>query len=282
MPIKVYKPISNARRKMSVVDSSDITKTKPEKNLITIKKKSGGRNVHGRITVRHRGGGAKQFIREIDFKRNKFDVVAKVAAIEYDPNRTARIALLHYADGVKKYIIAPSGLKVGNEIISSENKVKIQTGNCTKLENIPVSSLVHNVELVPGRGAAMVRSAGSWAKLMAVEGKYAQLKLPSSEIRLVPRECLATLGQVGNAEKMHVKIGKAGRKRHMGIKPTVRGKAMNPVDHPHGGGEGGAPIGMKHPKTPWGKPALGVKTRRKNRQSDKLIITRRKKKRRKK
>lgn len=282
MAIKVYKPISNARRKMSMVDSSDLTKKRPEKKLRVIRKKTGGRNSQGKITVRHHGGGNKQFYRVIDFKRNKFDVPAKVVAFEYDPIRTARIALLAYADGEKKYIIAPAKLQLNDEVISSKEFVKVNVGNATLLENIPIGSFVHNIELTPGRGAEMARSAGSWAKLMAVEGKYAQLRLPSSEVRLVPKECMATIGQVGNAEHMHVKIGKAGRKRHMGIRPSVRGKAMNPVDHPHGGGEGGSPIGLKHPKTPWGKPALGYITRKKNKPSDKLIVKRRRKKKRKK
>lgn len=277
MAIKVYKPITNARRQMSVLDSSDITKHSPEKSLIVIRKKTGGRNAEGKITVRHIGGGAKQFYRIIDFKRDKFDVPARVSAIEYDPNRSARIALLVYRDGEKRYIIAPAQLRVDDKVVSSQGNVEMIIGNCTKLENIPIGSLVHNVELVPGRGATMVRSAGSWCKLMAVEGKYAQLRLPSSEIRLVPKECLATIGQVSNAEHMHINVGKAGRKRHMGIKPTVRGKAMNPVDHPHGGGEGNCPIGLKHPKTPWGKPALGKLTRKRKKQSSRMIVSRRKK-----
>jgi large subunit ribosomal protein L2 len=281
MAIKVYKPISNARRKMSVIDTSDLTKKRPERKLIKIKKKSGGRNAHGKITVRHRGGGAKQFYRMIDFKRDKFDVPSKVVALEYDPNRSAKIALLTYQDGEKRYIISPAGLKVGDKLISSQGTVDIKPGNATRLEFIPPSSIICHIELVPGRGAGMARSAGAWAKLMAVEGKYAQLKLPSSEIRLVPKECMAMIGQISNQEHMHVKIGKAGRKRHMGIRPTVRGKAMNPVDHPHGGGEGSNPIGLKHPKTPWGKPALGFITRKKNKPSDKLIIKKRKKKKRK-
>ncbi|MBT4722964.1 50S ribosomal protein L2 [Candidatus Falkowbacteria bacterium] len=281
MPIKVYKPISNARRKMSVCDFSDLTKKAPEKKLLQIIKKSGGRNNQGKITVRHIGGGNKQFYRKIDFKRDKFDIPAKIASLEYDPSRAARIALLHYNDGEKRYIIAPVKVKVGDHVISSEKKVEVKNGNVTRLENIPIGTLVSHIELVPGKGAEIVRSAGAWSKLMAVEGKYAQLRLPSTEIRLVPKESLAMIGQVSNPENMHIKIGKAGRKRHMGIKPTVRGKAMNPCDHPHGGGEGGCPIGMKHPKTPWGKPALGVKTRRGNKFSDKLIVSRRKKKRRK-
>lgn len=282
MAIKVYKPTSNARRKMSVADFSNLTKKKPEKKLLSIKKKTGGRNAHGKITVRHIGGGNKQFYRMVDFKRDKFDIPAIVSALEYDPNRKARIALLTYKDGEKRYIIAPANVNIGETLISSKKNVEVKEGNCTRLENIPIGSFVHAIELVPGKGAEMVRSAGNWAKLMAVEGKYAQLRMPSSEIRLVPKECLATIGQVGNPEHMHIKIGKAGRKRHMGIKPTVRGKVMNPCDHPHGGGEGSNPIGLKHPKTPWGKPALGVKTRSKKKASNKFIVTRRKKKRRKK
>jgi len=275
MGIKVYKPISNARRKMSVDTYSDITKKQPEKSLIVIKKKSGGRNASGRITVRHIGGGNKQFVRVIDFKRDKFDIPGKVVTIEYDPNRNCRIALVNYADGEKRYIIVPTDLKVDDQIISSKKPVEIKSGNTTTIENIPIGMMIYNIELFPGQGGKIVRSAGAQAKLMAVEGKYAQVKLPSSEIRLIPRECLATMGQVGNAEVRHVKIGKAGRKRHMGIKPTVRGKAMNPVDHPHGGGEGRNPIGLKRPKTPWGKVALGGKTR-KNKKTDKFIIQRRK------
>ncbi|MEK7159098.1 MAG: 50S ribosomal protein L2 [Patescibacteria group bacterium] len=276
MAIKVYKPNTSARRGMSIIDRSHLTKKRPEKNLVTILKKSGGRNVHGRITVRHIGGGEKQFYRLVDFKRDRFDIPAKVVAIEYDPNRTANIALLFYRDGVKSYIVAPDGLQEKDTVISSKGKVDIKTGNCTALENVPVGTLIHNIERVPGRGAEMARSAGSWCKLMAIEGPYAQLRLPSSEIRLVPKECLATFGQVSNPEHMHVSIGKAGRKRHMGVKPTVRGKVMNPVDHPHGGGEGRNPIGLKHPKTPWGKPALGVPTRKHHKSSDKFILTRRK------
>ncbi|MBU1131648.1 50S ribosomal protein L2 [Patescibacteria group bacterium] len=282
MGIKVYKPISNARRQMSIIDNSDLTKKKPEKSLLLAKKKSGGRNSTGRITVRHIGGGSKQFYRIIDFKRDKFDIPAKVTSIEYDPNRSARIALLTYRDGEKRYIIAPVDLKVNDVIISSKEKVDIQSGNATALENIPIGSLICNIELFPGKGGEMARSAGAWAKLMSITEKHAQLKLPSSEIRLVPKECMATIGQISNPEHMHVKLGKAGRKRHMGIKPTVRGKVMNPVDHPHGGGEARNPIGLKYPKTPWGKHALGVLTRKKNRPSDRLIIKRRKNKRKKK
>jgi large subunit ribosomal protein L2 len=276
MGIKVYKPISNARRGMSIVDYSNLTDKEPEKHLIRIIKKTGGRNAQGKITIRHHGGGSKQFYRIIDFKRDKFDVSGKVIALEYDPNRSSRIALIQYADGEKRYILQPEGLNIGDVVISSrQTAVGIKPGNCTALENIPIGSLIHNIEIVPGRKAGMVRTAGAWAKLMAIQGKFAQIRLPSSEIRLVPKECLATIGQMSNAEHMHVKIGKAGRKRHMGIRPTVRGKAMNPVDHPHGGGEGRNPIGLKYPKTMWGKHALGVRTR-KPKESDKLIISRRK------
>jgi len=276
MGIKVYKPISNARRGMSIVDYSNLTKKEPEKSLIRIIKKTGGRNAQGKITIRHHGGGNKQFYRIIDFKRDKFDIPGTVVALEYDPNRSSRIALIKFNDGEKRYILQPEGLNIGDVVISSRNNgVSIKPGNCMALENIPIGSLIHNIEIVPGRKAGMVRTAGARAKLMAVEGKFAQIRLPSSEIRLIPKECLATIGQVSNAEHMHVKIGKAGRTRHMGIRPTVRGKVMNPVDHPHGGGEGSNPIGLKYPKTPWGKHALGVKTRR-PKESDKLIISRRK------
>ncbi len=276
MGIKVYKPISNARRQMSVDTFSDITKKKPEKSLIVIKKKTGGRNASGKVTVRHIGGGNKQYVRVIDFKRDKFDIPGKVVSIEYDPNRNCRIALVNYPDGEKRYILVPADLKIGDQIISSRKPVEIKSGNTTAIENIPVGMMIYNIELSVGQGGKIVRSAGAQAKLMAIEGRYAQVKLPSSEIRLIPRECLATMGQVGNAEIRHIKVGKAGRKRHMGIKPTVRGKAMNPVDHPHGGGEGRNPIGLKRPKTPWGKIALGGKTR-KNKKTDKFIIQRRKK-----
>jgi large subunit ribosomal protein L2 len=279
MGIKVYRPTTNARRQMSIVDNSGLTKKKPEKRLLVIKKKTGGRNSQGKITTRHIGGGAKQFYRKIDFKRDKFDIPAKFVTIAYDPNRTGRIALLNYADGEKRYIVAPSGLKINDTVISSNGEVRVQVGNATMLENIPVGSLIYNVELFPGKGAKIARTAGSWVKLMAVEGKYATLRMPSSEVRLVSRKCMATIGQVGNSEHMHVKIGKAGRKRHMGIKPTVRGKVMNPVDHPHGGGEARNPIGLKYPKTPWGKHALGVKTRQKSKMSNKFIVQSRNKKR---
>ncbi len=281
MPIKKYKPTTPGRRKASVSTFEEITKNKPEKSLIIAKKRKGGRNSTGKITVRHRGGGAKRHYRLVDFKRAKFDIPAKVEAIEYDPNRSARIALLVYRDGERRYILAPVDLEVGHEVVSSKSKVEIKTGNRTNLENIPLSSMVYNIELKVGKGGQIARSAGILVQLMAVEGKYAQLKMPSNEIRLIPKECMATMGQVGNPEHAHIRLGKAGRTRHRGIRPSVRGKAMNPVDHPHGGGEGSNPIGLKHPKTPWGKPALGVKTRRKGKESDKLIIKRRKKKKRK-
>ncbi|MFZ5365063.1 MAG: 50S ribosomal protein L2 [Patescibacteria group bacterium] len=280
MGIRRVKPTTPGRRQFSIDDFSDITKAHPEKTLIAIKKSKAGRGMYGNITVRHQGGGAKNYYRLIDFKRDKFDIPGKVVAIEYDPNRNARIALVHYPDGDKRYVIAPKEMKVSDQIISSKSMVEVRSGNATLLKNIPIGMPVFNIELTPGRGGAMVRSAGQSAKLMAVEGEYAHLRLPSGEVRLVPDICMATIGEVSNADFMHKKIGKAGRVRHMGIKPTVRGKVMNPVDHPHGGGEGSNPIGLKHPKTPWGKPALGVKTRKLKKYSDKLIITRRKKKRR--
>ncbi|MFH0853932.1 MAG: 50S ribosomal protein L2 [bacterium] len=280
MGIKIYKPITPGRRISSVDDFKDITASKPEKSLIVMKKKKGGRNSQGRITVRHKGGGAKQYYRVIDFKRDKFDVPAKVISIEYDPNRSARIALLSYIDGEKRYIIAPAGLKVGYAIISSrKNEIEINIGNAMPLEKIPTATFIYNIELFPGKGGELARSAGVNVQLMGIEGEFAQLKLPSGEIRLVPKQCMATIGQVSNPDYRLIRWGKAGRKRHLGIKPTVRGKAMNPVDHPHGGGEGRNPIGLKHPKTPWGKVALGVKTRNKKKASSKLIIQRRKKRR---
>ena len=281
MGIKVYKPTTPARRKTSVDTFSDVTKKRPEKKLIKIKKKTGGRNAQGRITVRHRGGGAKQFYRLIDYKRNRFDVPAVVEAIEYDPNRRARIALLKYEGGSKSYIIAPVDLKIGDKIVSSKKRVEIRSGNRMPLKHIPLGSMIYNIEITPGKGAQLVRTAGSSAKLMAVEGDYANIRMPSAEVRLIPSNALATLGRVSNPDARHIRIGKAGRKRHMGIRPTVRGKAMNPVDHPHGGGEGGSPIGLKAPKTPWGKKALGVITRKKKKYSNKFIIRSRKKKRRK-
>ncbi|MFH1522309.1 MAG: 50S ribosomal protein L2 [Patescibacteria group bacterium] len=280
MGIKKVKPITPGRRQASFDDFSDITKKKRHKALVKIKKKRGGRNRRGKITIRHRGGGAKRFIRVVDYKRDKFDIPATVASIEYDPNRGARISLLNYKDGEKKYIIAPAGLIVGEEITSSKKKIEIKKGNAMPLKYIPAGVAIYNIELEPGRGAKIARGAGNSVYVMAVEGKYAQLKIPSGEIRLVKKECMCTIGQVSNPDKRHIKLGNAGRKRHLGIRPTVRGKAMNPVDHPHGGGEGNQSIGMKHPKTPWGKPALGVKTRKKGKRSDKLIMKRRGKKRR--
>jgi large subunit ribosomal protein L2 len=253
----------------------EITKSTPEKGLTIRLKKTSGRNMYGRITVRHRGGGENRRIRLVDFKRDKLNVPAKVAAIEYDPNRTARLALLHYADGEKRYIVAPLGLKVGDTIVAGEN-ADIRPGNAMPIANIPVGTLIHNIELQEGRGGQLARSAGTAAQLLAKEGQYAQVRLPSGEIRLVRRTCFATIGQVGNLDHSNVKLGKAGRKRHMGIRPAVRGSAMNPNDHPHGGGEGRQPIGMPGPKSPWGKPTLGYRTRR-NKRTDKYIVRRRKK-----
>jgi len=262
---------------MTSLDFSEITKKKPEKSLVVHLKKHSGRNNQGKITVRHRGGGHKIKYRIIDFKRMKDDIPATVKAIEYDPNRTANIALLAYADGEKRYIIAPTGLKVGDKLMNGPN-AEIRLGNCLPMTNIPLGSEIHNIEMKPGKGAQMVRSAGNSAQLMAREGKMATVRLPSGETRMVPVNCRATLGAVGNSDHELVKIGKAGRKRHMGIRPTVRGSVMNPVDHPHGGGEGRAPIGRPAPSTPWGKPALGYKTRKKNKHSDKYIVSKRKKK----
>jgi large subunit ribosomal protein L2 len=275
MPIKIYKPTSAGRRISSVDAFDDITKNEPEKSLIAVKKKKSGR-AGGKITTRHRGGGAKKYLRLVDFKRDKFDAPCKVVAIEYDPNRTARIALLQYADGEKRYIIAPFGLKVGDEIVSSKTQVEIKAGNRMPLEAIPVGTIVHNIELQPGMGGILVRGAGLGAQLLAVEGAYAQLKLPSKEVRLVKKECAATIGEIGAKDRRLIRWGKAGRMRHRGWRPTVRGKAMNPVDHPHGGGEGLSPIGLKYPKTKWGKHALGVKTRKPNKWSDKFIVEHRK------
>ncbi len=278
MGIKKYKPTTPARRGMLGYTFEEITKTKPERSLIEPLKKWSGRNVYGRVTVRHRGGGNKRYYRIIDFKRDKRGIPAKVAAIEYDPNRTARIALLHYADGEKRYIIAPLGLKVGDTVMAGP-EAEIRPGNAMPIANIPTGTMIHNIELYPGRGGQLVRSAGSSAQLLAKEGDYAHIRLPSGEVRLVRSECYATIGQVGNVEHSNIKIGKAGRKRHMGIRPTVRGSAMSPRDHPHGGGEGRQPIGLPGPKSPWGKPTLGAKTRR-NKKTDKYIVRRRSKKRR--
>ncbi len=276
MSIKKLKPTSPARRQMTVSTFEEITRVEPEKSLLEPIKKSGGRNSYGRITVRHRGGGARRHYRIIDFKRNKDGIPAKVATIEYDPNRSANIALLHYVDGEKRYIIAPQGLKVGDMLESGPN-ADIKIGNALPLQNMPVGTIIHNIEMKPGKGGQLVRSAGNSAQLMAKEGKHALVRLPSSEVRYLPVNCKATIGQVGNQEHENITIGKAGRKRNMGIRPTVRGSAMNPNDHPHGGGEGRSPIGRPAPVTPWGKPALGYKTRDKKKASDKMIVSRRKK-----
>ena len=270
--IKRYKPTSPARRFMTTSAFSEITTTTPERSLLESKNKTGGRNANGRITVRHIGGGNRNKYRIIDFKRNKDDVPAKVASIEYDPNRSANIALLHYADGEKRYILAPVGLNKGDIVVSGEN-ADIKTGNSLPLEKIPVGTMIHNIEMHPGKGGQIARAAGNAAQLMAKEGKYAILRMPSGEMRYIPIKCKATIGQVGNLDHEIVSIGKAGRKRHMGVKPTVRGVVMNPCDHPHGGGEGKSPIGMPSPVTPWGVPTLGYKTRKKNK-SNKFIIKR--------
>ena len=273
MAIRNYKPTTPGLRKMSTLVNEDITKTTPEKSLIVTLNKKSGRNNTGKITVRHQGGGVKRKYRIIDFKRNKFDIPGKVSSIEYDPNRTANIALITYKDGEKRYIIAPKGIKVGDVIVSGEN-ADIKVGNALPLMNIPVGTVVHNVELRPGKGGELARSAGGSAQILGREGKYVMLRLSSGEQRLVLGTCMATIGEVGNEDASLVKLGKAGRKRHMGIRPTVRGSVMNPNDHPHGGGEGRAPVGRKAPVTPWGKPALGYKTRKKK-ASDKFIVRRR-------
>ncbi|WBW49642.1 50S ribosomal protein L2 [Peptoniphilus equinus] len=274
MAIKGYKPTSPARRQMTVATFEEVTKTTPEKSLTVSLKSSGGRNAHGRITSRHRGGGVKRKYRIIDFKRNKDNIPARVAAIEYDPNRTAYIALLNYADGEKRYILAPEGLKVG-DTVESGSEADIKVGNALELKDIPVGTTVHNVELTPGKGGQMVRSAGAEAQLMAKEGRFAQLRLPSGEFRKVFLNCKATIGTVGNSTHELITLGKAGKSRYLGRRPHVRGSAMNPVDHPHGGGEGRAPIGRPSPMTPWGKKALGLKTRKKNKKSDMYIVRRR-------
>ncbi len=273
MAVKVYKPITPSLRNMTGYTFEEITKSKPERSLIVFRQSHGGRNSYGRVTVRHQGGGTKQYIRLVDYKRNKLSIPGKVAAIEYDPNRTARLALIVYADGEKRYIVAPLGLKVGDSILSGP-QAEIRTGNSLPIANIPVGTLVHNVELKPGKGGQLVRSAGSAAQLLAKEGDYAQIRLPSGEVRLVAQVCYATIGQVGNVDHSNIKLGKAGRKRHLGIRPTVRGTAMSPRDHPHGGGEGRQPAGMPSPKSPWGRPTRGYKTRR-NKVSDKFIVRRR-------
>lgn len=274
MGIKKFKPTSPGVRQMTVSTFEEITKKEPEKSLLAPLKKHSGRNAQGKITIRHRGGGSRRKYRIIDFKRNKDDIPAKVSAIEYDPNRSANIALLTYADGEKRYIIAPNKLKVGDTVVSGE-RVDIKVGNALPLKNIPMGSVIHNIELKPGKGGQLVRSAGNSAQLMAKEGNYAQVRLPSGEVRMVRIECRATLGQVGNIDHENISIGKAGRTRYMGIRPTVRGSVMNPNDHPHGGGEGRTPVGRPSPVTPWGKPTLGYKTRKKNKASDKFIIKRR-------
>ena len=273
MAIKVYKPTTNGRRNMSTTDYSKLSKVAPERSLLEPLKKTAGRNSYGRITVRHHGGGNRQKYRIIDFKRSKFDMPAEVKTLEYDPNRSAFIALIQYEDGTKNYILAPAGLAVGDTIIAGPT-ADIKVGNALPLSNIPTGTFVHNVELYPGRGGQLARAAGNAAQLMAKEGKYALLRLPSGELRNVPAECMATIGVVSNEDHINVKIGKAGRTRHMGIRPTVRGSVMNPCDHPHGGGEGKSPIGRPGPVTPWGKPALGYKTRAKHKRSDKLIVKR--------
>jgi len=278
MPVKKFKPTSPGRRGMSGHTFEEITRSKPEPALIVIKKQRGGRNNQGRITVRHQGGGHRRQIRVLDFKRSKREVPAKVTTVEYDPNRSARIALLHYADGEKRYILAPLGLTVGDTVIAGPS-AEIRPGNCLPLANIPLGTLIHNVELREGRGGQLVRAAGASAQLLGKEGAYAALRLPSGEVRRVRQTCYATVGEVGNPDHSNVKLGKAGRKRHKGIRPTVRGSAMSPRDHPHGGGEGRQPIGLPGPKSPWGKPTLGKKTRR-NKQTEKFIIRHRSKRRR--
>ena len=275
MATKSYKAYTPSRRNMTTLDYSEITKKTPEKSLLTVKKEKAGRNSYGRITVRHQGGGNRQKYRIMDFKRKKDGIEAEVLGIEYDPNRSANIALIKYTDGEKAYILAPEGLKDGDKVVSGK-AVDIKPGNCMEINSIPVGTLIHNIELNPGQGGKLVKAAGQSAQLMAKEGKYAHVRLPSGEMRLVLANCRATVGVVGNSEYANVKLGKAGRKRHMGWRPEVRGSAMNPVDHPHGGGEGRAPIGHAGPLTPWGKPALGYKTRNKKKQSNKFIVKRRK------
>ncbi len=274
MAIKIYKPTSAGRRNMSGYTFDEITKAKPTvKSLLVAKKSKAGRNFRGKVTVRHRGGGEKRKLRIIDFKRDKYDIPGKVASIEYDPNRSARIALIHYVDGEKRYIIAPVGLNVGDTVMSGP-KAEIKPGNCLPMKLMPTGIEIHNIEVQKGRGGQLVRSAGGSAQLMVKEGEYVLIRLPSGEIRRILSECIATIGQIGNIEHQNISLGKAGRKRHMGWRPTVRGSAMTPRDHPHGGGEGRSPVGMPGPKTPWGKPALGYKTR-KPKASDKMIIKRR-------
>lgn len=275
MAVKKYKPITPGMRDMTGYTFEEITKDKPERSLLATKKNHGGRNAQGRVTVRHRGGGHRRAVRMVDFKRDKLGIPARVAAIEYDPNRTARLALLFYVDGEKRYIIAPLDLKVGDNLMSGPN-AEIRTGNALPISNIPVGTLIHNIEVKEGKGAQLVRSAGGAAQLLAKEGDFAQIRMPSGEVRLIHQVCYATIGQVGNLDHGNIKLGKAGRKRHRGIRPTVRGSAMSPRDHPHGGGEGRQPIGLAGPKSPWGKPTLGYKTRR-NKKSDQYIVRRRNK-----
>lgn len=277
MPVKKFKPTTPSRRWMATSDFATVIKKEPEKSLLLPLKKTGGRNFHGRITVRHRGGGHKRMYRVIDFKRDKLDVPAKVIAIEYDPNRSARIALVEYPDKDRRYILAPLELNIGNEIIASDKEdIEVRAGNCTALKNIPSGTFIHNIELIKGKGAQLVRSAGTSARITSKEERFCHVKLPSGEIRLIPTDCHATIGQVGNIEHDSESSGKAGRSRWLGIRPTVRGVAMNPVDHPHGGGEGKSGQGNPHPATPWGKPTKGFKTRKKGKYSDKFIIKRRK------
>jgi large subunit ribosomal protein L2 len=276
MAVKKYKPITPGTRGMTGYSFEEITKSTPERSLIIPKRNSGGRNVQGRVTVRHRGGGARRFIRIVDFVRNKHGIPAKVAAIEYDPNRTARLALLFYVDGEKRYIVSPLGLRVGDMVQSGPN-AEIRSGNALPISNIPVGTMIHNIEIKEGKGGQLVRSAGGSAQLLAKEGDFAQIRMPSGEVRLIHQVCYATIGQVGNLEHGNIKLGKAGRKRHLGIRPTVRGSAMSPRDHPHGGGEGRQSIGLPGPKSPWGKPTLGKKTRR-NKKTDQYIVRRRSKK----
>jgi large subunit ribosomal protein L2 len=275
MAVKKYKPVTPGMRDMTGYTFEEITKSTPERSLLVMRQGRGGRNAQGRVTVRHRGGGSRRFIRLVDFKREKHGIPAKVAAVEYDPNRTARLALLFYADGEKRYIIAPLDLKVGDTVMSGPN-AEIRPGNSLPVSNIPIGTLIHNIEIKEGKGAQMVRSAGGAAQLLAKEGDFAQIRMPSGEVRLIHQVCYATIGQVGNLDHSNVKLGKAGRKRHMGIRPTVRGTAMSPRDHPHGGGEGRQPVGLPGPKSPWGKPTLGKKTRR-NKKTDQYIVRRRNK-----
>ncbi|MBI3956393.1 MAG: 50S ribosomal protein L2 [Candidatus Kerfeldbacteria bacterium] len=276
MPVKKYQPTTPGRRHASVLVWNDLTKKRPKKSLVERKWERAGRNSQGKITVRHRGSGVRRLYRVIDFAQQKLDVPARVEQLEYDPNRTARIALVLFRDGERRYILAPEGLKGGETIVASAAAVEVRTGNRTALEHIPTGIPISNIELVPGQGGKIVRSAGSAATVMSLEGKFAQVKLPSGEVRLIPKEAMATIGQMSNTDWRNVRLGKAGRMRQYGVRPRVRGKVMNPVDHPHGGGEGKPPIGMKHPKTPWGKPALGVPTRKKTKASNRFIVRRRK------